>query len=120
MLIKRHHFFSVVILSAIGLLCATTPIYANSEQMNETLVRIIHQLQAIKPLIAKAEEEQPQNPRVKVHFDRFQDANGEWHNGLLQDITEIEQALKQIVNQEGIEPRSYSSMKDDFINSPSE
>ena len=54
-----------MILVMIGLSCVTTLIYANSEQMNETLVRIIHQLQAIKPLIAKAEEEQPKTHGLK-------------------------------------------------------
>ena len=120
MSINKQYFFSVMILSILGLSFVTTSIYADSEQMNETLVRIIHQLQAIKPLIAKAEEEQPQNPRVNVHFDRFQDADGKWHNGLRQDVDDIEQSLKQIVNQAGIEPRRYSSMKDDFIESPHE
>lgn len=88
---------------------------ANEEQMKETLVRIIDQLESLKPLIAEAAREQPSNPRVKVNFDRFKGADGKWHNGLRQDINNIQNALIQVVNKEGVEPRNVSPINDDFI-----
>ena len=88
---------------------------ANDAQMKETLVRIINQLQNIKPLISKAQREQSSNPRIKVHFDRFKGADGKWHNGLRQDIDSIQQALIRIVNQESVEPRNFKPIGDDFV-----
>jgi len=92
-----------------------SPAQACDAQMKETLVRIINQLQNIKPLISKAQREQSENPRIKVHFDRFKGVDGKWHNGLRQDIDSIQQALIRIVNQESVEPRNFNPINDDFI-----
>jgi len=78
-------------------------------------VEIINQLQAAKLLINQAQNEQPANPRVKIHFDEWVDANEQKHQGLRQDIEANQQALMQAVNQQTIEPRSYAPVTDDFI-----
>lgn len=88
---------------------------ASDAQMKETLVRIINQLQSIKPLISQAKREQSANPRIKVHFDRFKGADGKYHNGLWQDVDEMQQALILIVNQESIEPKTFQAMSDDYV-----
>lgn len=92
-----------------GLCCA------DNEQMNEVLVKIIRQLQAVKPLINEAENAQEKNPRIKVHFDSWIDTSGNKHNGLRQDIEAIQTALVHIVNSETIEPRVYKPIQGDFV-----
>ena len=106
-------FIKIVVISSSILFI--TIAQANDAQMKETLIRIINQLQSIKPLITQAKQQQPDNPRIKVHFDRFIGADGKWQNGLRQDIDVIQQALINIVNQESIEPRSYQPINNDFI-----
>ncbi len=105
----------LILVTAILPLGFIVPAHANDAQMRETLVRIINQLQQIKPLIAQGKRQQSVNPRIKVHFDRFKGPDGQWHNGLQQDINNIQQSLIQIVNQESVEPRTFQSVDDDFI-----
>ena len=100
---------------ALVLLLSINLCYASESQMKDTLVEIINQLQAAKLLINQAQNEQPANPRVKIHFDAWVDANKQKHQGLRQDIEAIQQALMQAVNQQTIEPRSYAPVTDDFI-----
>jgi len=89
--------------------------FATESQMKDTLVKIINQLQAAKLLINQAQNEQPTNPRIEIHFDSWVDANKQKHNGLRQDIEAIQQALMQAVNQQTIEPRTYAPITDDYI-----
>lgn len=89
--------------------------FADKSQMDENLVQIINQLQAIKPLINQAQRSQPLNPRIKIHFDSWKDAKGKTHNGLRQDIEAIQLALIKAVNRERIEPRSFAPLNNDFV-----
>lgn len=89
--------------------------FADDAQMKEEFVKIINQLEAIKPLLNEAERVQPPDPRVKVHFDSWIDANGVTHAGLREDIQRIQTALVHAVNRNSIEPRRYQLIKDDFI-----
>ncbi len=88
---------------------------ADNAQMKTTLVKIINQLETIKPLVTQAKREQTANPRVKIHFDRWQDGQGHWHNGLRQDIETIQGALVQAVNQQNHEPRVIAPLSGDFV-----
>lgn len=99
---------------SILLLCIGTVAFATDAQMKDTLVKIVNQLQAIKPLINQAQQEQSQNPRIKIHFDTWKDAKGKKHNGLRQDIEQIQQALITAVNGESVEPRSFAPIGNDF------
>lgn len=89
--------------------------FASDSQMKETLVQIIDALQSVKNLINKAEKEQDANPRYKVHFNSFKDANGATHNGLRDDINEIQQSLMAIVNDNARTPRKIENLEHDFV-----
>ena len=93
----------------------TASCFANEEQMKETLVSIINQLQGIKPLIEQARREQPKNPRVKIHFNTFVDSEGASHAGLKNDVELIEQALIEAVNKAEVEPRVVTPISRDFV-----
>jgi RAQPRD family integrative conjugative element protein len=108
--------FKLIALSLSSLMIVTTS-FANDEQMRESIVQIINQIQAIKPLINKAEHEQSSNPRIKIHFDQFSDGKGKIHNGLRQDLSDIQDALIQSINRETVEPRRFNPLKDDFVGS---
>lgn len=89
--------------------------FASNSQMKETLVQIIDACEAIKILINKADKEQDKNPRYKVHFNSFKDANGATHNGLRDDINEIQKSLIGIVNDEARTPRKVENLEHDFV-----
>lgn len=89
-------------------------LYANTDQMKITLVKIINQLQAIKPLINQAKTQQDVHPREKINFDVWQDNAGKTHNGLRQDIEAIQHSLIMSINQKNTEPRIYKPIKGDF------
>ncbi len=90
-------------------------VFADDDQMKITLVKIVHQLEAIKPLIHQAEQEQSQNPRMKIHFEEWISSEGERHNGLRQDIENIQQALIEAINAKEADPRIVPPIKGDFV-----
>ncbi len=106
--------WATIILAVTGVIFMA-PAYSNDAQMKNTLVKIVNQLEAIKPLINQAQEQQSENPRVKVHFDSWIGPDGTHHNGLRQDINAIQAALINAINKQSIEPRIYKPIKDDFI-----
>ena len=104
----------ILALVSIGLLCISPLCLATEEEMKNTLVQIIQQLEAIKPLINQAEKEQPSDTRVKVQFNAYTDSEGRQHPGLNQDIDSMQQSLIAIVNQQGLDELSIESLNNDF------
>lgn len=90
-------------------------IYAGDAQMKETLTQIIDGIEALKVLVNKAEAEQDKNPRVKVHFSRFKDETGKSHNGLRDDLNEIQKSLIDVVDNNPRTPRKIVALEHDFI-----
>lgn len=93
----------------------STMALADDAQMRITLVKMVNQLEAIKPLITQAAREQDANARVKIHFDSWTDANGVKHNGLRQDINAIQQALIHSINRQAVSPRVFTPIQHDFV-----
>ena len=90
---------------------------ADQAQMNETLVRLVNQLDAMIPLIEQAQREQPENTRFTFQFEKFDDSDGLTHNGLKDDVLAIRQALIDQINQPLSDPDTIPPIKDDFIGS---
>lgn len=111
----KQYFKKIV---CIGSILLFTSCYADDAQMKETLTQMIEQLQALKPLITKAEQAQPNNPRITIHFDSWIDYQGHQHNGLRQDINVIQAGLIAAVNRQNIEPRHYAAINNDFVGTP--
>ena len=95
--------------------CCPVFTWATEQQMKETLVQIIEQIESIKPLINQADLEQDKGSRIQVHFDDFKDSEGNRHQGLKSDINAIQHALIDIVNQQGLEERKVGPIQGDFI-----
>ena len=89
--------------------------FAVEEQLNEVLVRIISQIDAISPLLDEAQKEVSTNSRVTLHINSFKDANGQQHPGLRDDLTSIKRALIEYINQPVIAPRIITPLPLDFI-----
>ena len=103
------------VLLIVGLLGFGSPLLAESSQMNETLVRLVNQLDALLPLVDEAEREQPQNERFTFHFSSFESSDGKTHNGIREDILSMKEALIVQINQPAIDPETVAPLNNDFI-----
>ncbi len=102
----------------IALLLLGLPFFANSyadeSQMNETLVQMVNQLNAMLPLIDKAEKEQSPKSATQFHFESFKDVDGLTHPGLRQDVLAIRQGVMAQINQAPVEPRTVTPIEGDY------
>ena len=94
-------------------------VLADDSQMNQTLVQIINQLNAILPLINQAEREQDKTNSEQFHFDAYITADGIRHTGLRQDIIAIRDGLIAQINRPAIEPKYVKPLNNDFVGSHS-
>ena len=91
---------------------------ASQALLNEQLVRIINQLNAIKPIIKEAERYQSQGAPVKLHLTAFKGSDNQIHNGVLEDIELIKQGLIAYINRPAVAPKKVSPIEGDFIETP--
>ena len=109
--IKKSFVMSI----AIGAFCLSSPLFADTAQMNETLVRLVNQLDAMLPLIDEAEREQPMNERFTFHYSSFEGSDGKQHEGLREDVMSMKAALIAQINQPVIDPNTVASIPNDLI-----
>lgn len=79
------------------------------------LTQMLNQLNALKPLIFSAAHEQDKQARIEFHYTEYHDSNGIQHNGLLEDINNIEGGIRAKLNQQYHEPRYFPAIKGDYI-----
>ena len=79
------------------------------------LIQILNQLHAIKPLVIAASLQQPKTNRIQFHYVTYKDANKKQHNGLLDDLNQIETGIQNKLNHVPIEPSRPSPIKGDYI-----
>lgn len=91
---------------------------ASDSNLNETLVRIINQINAIKPLLDEAQAEISPNARVQLHIDGFKDREGNYHPGLRDDLLSIRNGLIDYINQPVIAPRKVKPLAGYFVRKP--
>lgn len=101
----------------LGLLLCFTSIsaFAESEKLNETLVRIINQINAIQPLLDEAKQEIDPTARIQLHIEGFEGADGQKHPGLCDDLLSIRNALIDYINHPVVAPRTVEPLAMDFI-----
>lgn len=89
--------------------------HATDEALNQTLVRVIHQINAIMPLLDEAKEEIEPNARITLHIEAFEGADGRQHPGLRSDLLSIRNALIEYINKPVIAPKTIQPLALDFI-----
>lgn len=97
-------------------LVAFNTTYADTEQENMYLTQILNALNAVQPLVLAAEKQQPLNTRVSFHYTKYQDSQGHWHNGLLEDIQTIRRGIQEQLSSVSVEPRSITPLNGDYLN----
>ncbi|KTD23934.1 hypothetical protein [Legionella maceachernii] len=88
---------------------------AANEELNQTLVRVIQQLNALMPLLDEAQTEIKPNERIQLHIESFEGADGKMHAGLRDDVLLIRDSLIDYINQPIIEPKIIPPLPLDFI-----
>lgn len=89
--------------------------HANDEALNQTLVRIINQINAVMPLLDEAKTEIEPNARIALHIDAFEGADGKMRAGLRDDLLSIRNALIDYINKPVIAPKTIKPLALDFI-----
>jgi RAQPRD family integrative conjugative element protein len=85
------------------------------EQERMYLVQLVNQLNATMPMIRAAERAQPKNQRTRFHYRAWQDAQGQKHNGLLEDVQTIKKGVEEKLNVVSIEPRAVVPVRGDYL-----
>jgi RAQPRD family integrative conjugative element protein len=106
----------ISIFVTIGLALFSLNVFAVESEERIYLTQIINQLHAIKPLIVSASKEQPKTNRIQFHYTSYRDLNGKKHNGLLDDINEIENGIKEKLEKIPSAPHTFQPIKGDYIN----
>lgn len=88
---------------------------ASEVALNQTLVRVINQINAIMPLLDEAKTEIVPNSRIQLHIESFEGADGTMHPGLRRDLLTIRNALIDYINKPAIEPKTIRPLALDFI-----
>lgn len=91
---------------------------AANPSLNETLVRIINQINAITPLLNQAKAELNKQERIQLHIERFKDAKGVYHAGVREDLLTIRKGLIDYINQPTIAPVKIQPLSNDFVSKP--
>lgn len=89
--------------------------HASNEALNQTIVRIINQINAITPLLDEAQEEIEPNSRITLHINAFEGSDGKRHAGIRDDLRSIRNALIEYINKPAIAPKTIQPLALDFI-----
>jgi len=93
----------VLILGLIVTALPIYPVFADADGERETLARIIHELQAIQPLITEAASQANPDARIRLQYD--------W---LRQDLDRIRLGIQEHIDTPRSEPRSFPSLRGDY------
>ena len=103
------------LMAVLGLCLMSIFAHANNAELNDTLVRVINQLNATLPLLDEAEDEINPNARIRLHVDAFEGADGIKHPGLRDDLKSMRNALIDYINKPAIEPKTVKPLALDFV-----
>ena len=93
--------------------------YADDAYLNETLVRVINQINAIQPLLDEAKLQVDPHQRIQFHVEAFEGPDGKKHPGLRGDLLSIRNTLIDVINHPVIAPRVVEPLALDFTDKPS-
>lgn len=103
----------IIIVLGLSLLCVTA--WSSQAALNQTLVRVINQINATLPLLDEAQEEIEPNARIQLHIDAFEGADLKKHPGVRDDLIAIRNALINYINKPAIEPKTVKPLAFDFV-----
>ncbi|WP_028389154.1 hypothetical protein [Legionella fairfieldensis] len=89
--------------------------FADNAALNETLVRLINQINAMMPLLDEASEETESNARLVFHIDSFIGPDGKKRAGVRDDLLAIRNSLIEFINQPAVAPKTIKPLALDYV-----
>ena len=89
--------------SLFGALLLSSNVFAEAHDEHESLARLVHELDALEPLIHTAETQADLDARIKFQYD--------W---LRQDLARIRLGLEEHLNAPQAEPRRFPPIRGDY------
>lgn len=111
---KRTNKKYLIGLMGLGLSLAASVAFASPELERVYLLQMKHQIEAIKTTLIAAKKEQNPEARVVFHYTSYRDAKGLWHNGLLEDLEQMETGIQEKLEGVSIEPRTVPPIAGDY------
>ncbi len=87
---------------------------ASPEQERVYLLQLIHQIDAMKPTLLAAQQEQSKTARIQFHYMSYHDAQGQQHNGVWEDLQAIRAGIEEKIKNNPIEPRTPEVINGDY------
>jgi RAQPRD family integrative conjugative element protein len=90
----------------LGLLATLLPVqisFADADGERAALARVIHELQAIEPLITEASSQANPDARIRFQYD--------W---LRQDLSRMQQGIREHIDTPRPEPRTFPPLRGDY------
>ncbi len=87
---------------------------ASPEQERVYLLQLIHQIDAMKPTLLAAQQEQSKTARVQFHYTSYQDAQNQKHNGVYEDLQAIRAGIEEKIKNNASEPRTPEMISGDY------
>ena len=88
---------------------------ASPEQERVYLLQLIHQIDAMKPTLLAAQQEQSKTARVQFHYRSYHDAQGQQHNGIWEDLQAIRAGIEEKIKNNVSEPRIPEVISGDYM-----
>jgi len=81
----------------------TPTVFADADAEREALVKVIHELNALEPLIKRAEANAEQDSRIRFRYD--------W---LRLDLKQIKDGIQAHIDSPRAQPRSFPPLRGDY------
>jgi RAQPRD family integrative conjugative element protein len=99
--LMRIHWLACA--TALAFLFSSSSVLADADAEREALARLIHEINAIAPLIASAESQANPDARIRFRYD--------W---LRQDLARIRAGLQEHIDAPRSEPRTFPPLRGDY------
>ena len=97
---KRQFWPSTVLILGLSVVPV---VFAEADAEREALAQIIHELNALKPLINRAEVNADRDSRIRFR-----------HDWLRQDLTQIKDGIQGHIDSPRTQPRSFPPLRGDY------
>lgn len=97
---KRHFWPSTLIILGLSV---TPAVFADADAEREALAKIIHELNALEPLIKQAEANAEEDVRIRFRYD--------W---LRLDLKQIKDGIQAHIDSPRAQPRSFPPLRGDY------
>lgn len=90
---------------------------ASPEQERAHLLQLVHQIDAMKPTLLAAKRGQSKTVRNQFHYTAYQDAQGQWHPGVWEDLQKVRAGIEEKLDNTTVEARTPEPIEGDYMDS---